>query len=357
MNPTGTALLYSTYFGGDDYLDAGYAIALSKAGNIYLTGQAGGNTFPTTAGAYETVYSSQFFTTGFVAEFSFGSAVTTKPTQTTLLSIANPAVVGTNMIYTVTVAPVTGTVVPTGNIVFNIDQVNVATVALNSSGIATYSTAPLKVGQHAILASYSGSSTYSASANNITETIVPATPTITPAGGTYPSALMVTLGDGTSGTAIYYTTDGTTPTTSSTKYTAPFLVNESEAVQAIAVIPGIPGSAVSSAFYTLVGAPSSLAVSASALATTTATVNALVNTYGMSGTYYFRYGTSSTTLSSVTATKPFTSSTLGSRASFVPVEVSAQLTALVTKTKYYYQVVITTPAGTSSGSILSFTTN
>jgi hypothetical protein len=356
FNPTGTSLLYSTYMGGDNY-DSGYAIAITTGGSVVITGEAGDSNFPVTKGAYETVYNSQFFETGFVAEFNFGSVPTTAPTTTTLTTNANPAVVGTQMIFTATVAPNTGTGIPTGNVVFNIDQANVATVALSASGTAIYTTAPLKLGQHAILASYSGSTKYSPSANNITEEIVPGAPTITPPAGTYPSAQLITLADGTTGTNIYYTLDGTTPTASSTHYIEPFLINASTPVAAIAILTNVPGSAVTYSNYNIVSAPSSLAVPATAITTAEAKVNALVNPRGMSGTYYFRYGTSATSLTSVTPTKSFTSGVLGSHASFVPIQLSAVLTGLKSKTQYFYQIVATTPAGESSGQILSFTTN
>ena len=100
-----------------------------------------------------------------------------------------------------------------------------------------------------------------------------------------------------------------------------------------------------------------LAVPASGVSTPVATLNALVNTYGMSGSYHFVYGTSATALTLSTPTTPLVSSSFGSRINFVPVTVSARLTTLVTKTKYYFQVVVTTPAGTSSGAVQSFTTN
>jgi hypothetical protein len=114
---------------------------------------------------------------------------------------------------------------------------------------------------------------------------------------------------------------------------------------------------VAVANYAFITAPTALAVPATAISTPDATLNALVNTYGMSGTYHFVYGTSATALTLSTATSPVTNSHLGSLTSFVPVAVSAKLTALTTKTKYYYQVVVTTAAGTSSGVVLSFSTN
>ena len=75
------------------------------------------------------------------------------------------------------------------------------------------------------------------------------TPTFSPAAGTYTSAQSVSISDATSGATIYYTTNGTTPTTSSTEYTGPITVSSTETLQAIAVATG--DSAVASAAYTI----------------------------------------------------------------------------------------------------------
>jgi len=77
-----------------------------------------------------------------------------------------------------------------------------------------------------------------------------ATPTMSPAGGTYTTAQSVTLKDVTTGASIYYTLDGTNPTTSSTLYTGPITVNSTETIKANAVAPHDTQSSVVTAKYT-----------------------------------------------------------------------------------------------------------
>jgi len=79
-----------------------------------------------------------------------------------------------------------------------------------------------------------------------------ATPVFSPAPGTYAAKQSVTITDATSGAIIYYTTNGSTPTTSSTKYTGAISVAATETLEAIAVATGYTNSAVGSAKYTIV---------------------------------------------------------------------------------------------------------
>src|SRR5260221_2869396 len=49
LNPDGSALVYSTYLGGDNSDDSGWAIAVDAGGNAYVTGYTTSTNFPTTA--------------------------------------------------------------------------------------------------------------------------------------------------------------------------------------------------------------------------------------------------------------------------------------------------------------------
>ena len=79
-----------------------------------------------------------------------------------------------------------------------------------------------------------------------------ATPTFTPAAGTFPAAQSVTLASTTPGAAIRYTTDGSTPTsTTGTLYTGAIAVNATTTIKAIAYSAGYFDSAVATATYTI----------------------------------------------------------------------------------------------------------
>lgn len=56
LNPTGTALVYSTYLGGT-IVNRGWDIEVDSAGNAYVTGITNSPNFPTTNGAYQTTKS------------------------------------------------------------------------------------------------------------------------------------------------------------------------------------------------------------------------------------------------------------------------------------------------------------
>jgi hypothetical protein len=78
-----------------------------------------------------------------------------------------------------------------------------------------------------------------------------ATPTATPAAGTVAWGTTITLGCATSGATIYYTLDGSTPTTASPVASGPIVLTQSLTVTAIAVRTGCTTSAPLVAVYSI----------------------------------------------------------------------------------------------------------
>ena len=78
-----------------------------------------------------------------------------------------------------------------------------------------------------------------------------APPTFSPGPGGYSTAQNVSISDSTSGATIYYTLDGTTPTTSSAVYTNPINVAGNTVINAMAAAPGLNNSPVATGAYTI----------------------------------------------------------------------------------------------------------
>lgn len=78
-----------------------------------------------------------------------------------------------------------------------------------------------------------------------------ATPVASPAGGTYTGSQTVTLSCATEGATIYYTDDGTAPTSASTAYESAITVSASKTIKAIAIKEGEYDSDVLTAAYTI----------------------------------------------------------------------------------------------------------
>ena len=74
-------------------------------------------------------------------------------------------------------------------------------------------------------------------------------PTFNPPGGSYTSVQLVTISDAVAGAKIYYTLDGSTPTTSSQVYSVPIYIGGTFTVKAIAVGPGNQNSPLATAKY------------------------------------------------------------------------------------------------------------
>jgi hypothetical protein len=100
-------------------------------------------------------------------------------TTTTVASSANPSTYSGSVTYTATVAPASGSAVPTGTVQFSIDGSNVGSaVTLSGSDTATYTTGSLTGGTHDVKAIYTTNSTnYTGSTSpTLTQTVNKETP-------------------------------------------------------------------------------------------------------------------------------------------------------------------------------------
>ena len=85
------------------------------------------------------------------------------------------------------------------------------------------------------------------------------TPVILPPGGDYLAAQTITISCATPGATIYYSDDGTEPSSSNgTQYTVPFIINSDKIIKAIAIKTGYPDSEIKSEIYTFAAALSTV---------------------------------------------------------------------------------------------------
>jgi hypothetical protein len=206
LNSTGTALVYSTLYGGAG-IENGNQIALDANGNVYIAGTTGSTDLHVTPGVFQPqcvgcANNSYAYTDAFVAKFSFGSGPSPVTTTTTLAVSPISASAGASVTLTATVTPASGTTAPTGMVTFTDGTTTLGTGALSSAGIATYSTSSLAVGSHSITASYGGDTGDSASTSGAVRLL------ITPSGPSpvmTSSTLAVSPTSATAGAAVTLT--------------------------------------------------------------------------------------------------------------------------------------------------------
>jgi hypothetical protein len=214
-----------------------------------------------------------------------------------------------------TFAPAAGTYTSTQSVTLS-DATSGTTIYYTTDGsMPTTSSkvysAPISVTATTTIEAIATASDYSTSAlSSAVYTITVPAPTFTPIPGIYNSAQSVTIADGTSGVTIYYTTDGSTPTTSSLVYSAPIAVANRTTVQAIAIASGTT-SAISSAVYDIeIPAVATPTISPAGGTFTTAQTVTLSDT-ASNATIYYTTNESTPTTSSTKYTAPFTVSAPG----------------------------------------------
>jgi hypothetical protein len=72
LNPSGSALAYGTFLGGDNS-DSGYSIAVDASGAAYVTGLTLSSDFPTTPGAFDTTFHG--YSDAFVVKLGLGTGL------------------------------------------------------------------------------------------------------------------------------------------------------------------------------------------------------------------------------------------------------------------------------------------
>jgi len=252
LSTDGSALVYSTYFGGDqigafdidgDYTldgspDHANAIAVLKTGDVYIAGVAGSIDFPVTSNAFQ--YSNKSYPVGiagngFVANLNL-EATAAAPTFSPLPgkyvgSVAvnlNDATPGTAIYYTLDGGdPDSASQLYAGPITLT-DYTTLRAIAFDSN--------------------YLPSAVAEASYSLIAQT---PTPIISPAPGSYPVGQMIKITDADAAATIRYTTDGSNPTTKSTWYNGPIQLTGSETIRAIAISTNDATSEVAATVYTV----------------------------------------------------------------------------------------------------------
>jgi hypothetical protein len=110
----------------------------------------------------------------------------------TVVSSANPAIVGQSVSFTATVAGAGSSVTPTGTATFLDGTTTLGTATLNANGGASLATAALTPGAHSITAIYSGDSNFTGSTSAVLVQMIAAAPSFTVT--VNPQALTITSG-------------------------------------------------------------------------------------------------------------------------------------------------------------------
>ena len=91
-------------------------------------------------------------------------------TATALTSAMNPANAGSPVTFTASVTSSSGP--PSGTVTFRDNGATLATVPLNASGVASFTTAALSAGTHQLTATYDGSPSHAASASSVLTQVI-----------------------------------------------------------------------------------------------------------------------------------------------------------------------------------------
>ena len=171
VNPSGSALLYSTYLGGNagfqsgnglpaegPVCDTGYGIALDGSGNVYVAGTTCSVNYPVTAGVVQPEdVASYFALNAFVSKLALAGVGSQAATSISLTASTTNVVFPRSVTLSAQVS-VAGNGSPTGTVLFTCGAVVVGTEALDSDGVASITLQP-GPGSYVVTAIYSGAVT------------------------------------------------------------------------------------------------------------------------------------------------------------------------------------------------------
>jgi len=225
---------------------AGVTVSFSPAS---ITG-SGSSTMTITIGSGIAIGSYPIIVTGTSGNISIATTVTLDAWSTT--PAAMPTFAPTGGTYTAALPLTISDTTPGATIYYTTNNTAPTTSSNVYSGSITLSSSAT-VEAIAVAAGYPNSLV--GTANFSVNIPVVATPIISLASGTYDEGQTVTISDTTPGATVYYTTDGTIPTTTSTVYSSPITVSSPEGLSAIAMESGDTNSAVADAMYSFSFAP------------------------------------------------------------------------------------------------------
>jgi hypothetical protein len=169
INPTGSALVYSSYLGGSSY-DYGLGIAVDSSGNAYLTGYTASKNFPVTPSVFQTTCNDGIkcakYGDAFVAKLYIAAATTTM-----LSSSPNPSTYGQAVTFTAAVTS-SAAAPPDGETVSFMKGGKVLGTGTLIGGSASFTTSMLKVGTTTIKAVYGGDSDFTGSTSKPVKQVV-----------------------------------------------------------------------------------------------------------------------------------------------------------------------------------------
>ena len=230
----------------------------STSQKVSLTSQTPGTIYYTTDGTIPTPSSKKY--TGLISITTdtnlYAKSFTTSWTESALMveeyilnEIATPVATPAGSAYLTPQTVSLTCLTPDTNIYYSIQYSG------GETSVKTLYTSPILISSNATIQAQAYKSGFDPSEIMTEEYIINAiaTPIAKPVGGAYTVPQTVTLSSITSGTLIYYTLDGSTPTTSSTLYSAPVAINSSTILKAIAVKSGYNPSEVMIENYTITG--------------------------------------------------------------------------------------------------------